>query len=353
MNHKERVLTTLNHEQPDRVPFFYWSVPEFTEKMINHFKFSDMDELLKFLDVDFRCVEPDYIGPELRKINELEKTDIWGVKYKLVGKGKLKYWDIDTYPLEGVTDIAVLSDYSWPTVHLFDFFSLDKKLKKYKDYAIMTAPGYCSPGLLRIIQRLVGKSHFIDIVMYHPKFFSVLVEKVSNFYLKFIEEFFKVAGNRVDFIRIADNFGSQSGISISAEMWEDICKPVIMNYYEIPKKIGVKFYMHSNGGIRKLISEFISVGAQVLDPIQTGAAGMTPEGLKKDYGHLITFCGALDEELLLRKATPARVKEGVKELLDIMAPGGGFILGSSHKLKVETPVENVAAMYEAAKEWHY
>jgi uroporphyrinogen decarboxylase len=162
--------------------------------------------------------------------------------------------------------------------------------------------------------------------MYHPKFFSVLVEKVSEFYLKFIEEFFKIAGNRVDFIRIADNLGGQSGISISNEMWEDICKPVIMKYYEIPKKLGVKFYMHSNGGIRKLIPEFILAGAHVLDPVQTGAAGMIPEGLKKDYGHLITFCGALDEEFLLRKGTPSKVKKGVKELLDIMAPKGGFIL---------------------------
>ena len=91
----------------------------------------------------------------------------------------------------------------------------------------------------------------------------------------------------------------------------------------------------------------------VLDPIQTRAAGMNPEGLKKDYGHFITFCGALDEELLLRHGTPDKVREGVKELLDVMAPGGGFILGPSHKIKVETPIENVLAMYEAAREWHY
>ncbi len=353
MNHKERVLATLNHEQPDRVPIFYWGVPEFTEKMMNYLGFSDRDKMLEFLEVDFRWVEPAYIGHDLfQKKSELKK-DIWGVEYKLTGRGDLKYWDINKCPLQGITDPAALNDYPWPTIDLFDFSVLDKQVEKYRDYAIMTAPGYSSPGLFRVIQRLIGRENFLDVMMYHPRFFKGLLDRVSSFYEAYIEAFFAVTGNRVDFIRIADDFGAQSGLIISPETWSEVIRPAYERFYEIPNKLGVKFYMHSCGGVRKLIPEFISIGAHVLDPIQTRAAGMSPEGLKKDFGSLITFCGALDEELLLRKATPARVKEGVKELLDTMAPGGGFILGPSHKLKVETPVENVIAMYEAAREWQY
>jgi uroporphyrinogen decarboxylase len=62
MNHKERVLSALNHEKPDRVPVFYWAVPEFTEKMIAQMGFSDKDEMLEQLGIDFRWVEPDYVG---------------------------------------------------------------------------------------------------------------------------------------------------------------------------------------------------------------------------------------------------------------------------------------------------
>ena len=65
MNHKERVLMALNKEQPDRVPFFYWDVPDFGEKMMKHLGFKTRDQLLDFLDVDFRWVEPKYIGPKL------------------------------------------------------------------------------------------------------------------------------------------------------------------------------------------------------------------------------------------------------------------------------------------------
>ena len=94
------------------------------------------------------------------------------------------------------------------------------------------------------------------------------------------------------------------------------------------------------GGVRKLLPNFISAGAEVLDPIQTRASGMSPEGLKKDFGQLITFCGAMDEELLLRQGTPKQVKDGVNELLDVMAPwrqiySGDLVIKSKLKLRLK------------------
>jgi uroporphyrinogen decarboxylase len=353
MNHKERVLKALNKEPIDRVPFFYWDVPDFGARMMTHLGFKTRDQLLEFLDVDFRWVEPKYVGPELVSLNKKVKLDIWGVGYTRVKYGKFAYWSANKFPFEGVTDPEAVDNYSWPGMDLFDFTCLKDQVDKYKDYAIMSAPGYSSPGLFRIIQRLIGRESFMDVIMYHPKFFQRLAEKVLGFYTEFIERFFEQTGDKIDFIRIADDFGAHSGLTISSEIWEEYCKPAIEAFTAIPKQLGVKFYMHSCGAVRKLLPEMISVGADVLDPIQTRANGMDPQGLKHDFGKYISFCGALDEELLLRQGTPSTVKEGVKELLDIMAPGGGFILGPSHKLKVETPVENVIAMYEAAKEWKY
>ena len=354
MNHKERVLMALNREHvPDRVPLFYWDVPEFGEKMMGNLGLKTRDELLEYLDVDFRWVEPAYVGPSLVGKDKKSKKDIWGVGYSRVKNGKFEFWEATKFPLAGVTDVAALEKYPWPTLDLFDFGSLNPQLEKYKEYAIMNAPGYSSPGLFRIVQRLLGRDTFLDVMVYHPRFFSALIQKIADFYEGFVSAMFEVAGNRIDFFRIADDFGSKEGLMIGADHWEFLCKPAFEKYLVAPRKHGVHFYMHSCGSVRKLLPEFISLGADVLDPIQTRATGMSPEGLKKDFGKMICFSGALDEELLLRQGTPQSVREGVKELLDTMAPGGGFILGPSHKLKVETPVENVIAMYEAAKEWRY
>lgn len=351
MNHKERVLKTLNNDVPDRIPFFYWDVPEFGEKIMSYFGFTDRDQLLEYLDVDFRWVEPKYTGPQLVADDNQTKKDIWGVGYSRVKAGKYQFWEADQFPLQGITDIAALEDYNWPSNRLFDFTSLNEQLERYKNYAIMTAPGYSSPGLFRIVQRLIGRESFMDVMMSHPKFFRTLCDRVITFYSAFIDDFFEVAQNRVDFIRVADDFGSQTGVTIGNEHWDNYIRPSIDAFTKKPKEMGAHFYMHSCGGVRKLLPQFISAGAEVLDPIQTRASGMSPEGLKKDFGQLITFCGAMDEELLLRKGNPQKVKDGVKELLDVMAPGGRFFLGPSHKIKVETPVENVIAMYEAAREW--
>ncbi|MFT3739468.1 MAG: uroporphyrinogen decarboxylase family protein [Breznakibacter sp.] len=354
MNHKERVLMALSREGvPDRVPLFYWDVPEFGEKMMSKLGLKTRDELLEYLEVDFRWVEPKYVGPALVDKHKKAKKDIWGVGYSRVKKGEFEFWEATHFPLEGVTDIAVLEKYPWPTLNLFDFSSLDPQLEKYKDYAIMNAPGYSSPGLFRIVQRLLGRESFLDVMVYHPRFFNALTLKITEFYESFVNAMFDVAGNRIDFFRIADNFGSKDGLMIGADHWEYLCKPAFERFLATPHKNGAHFYMHSGGSVRKLLPEFISLGADVLDPIQTHATGMLPEGLKHDFGKLICFSGALDEEVLLRQGTPEKVKEGVKELLDVMAPEGGFFLGPSHKLKVETPVENVIAMYQAAKEWRY
>lgn len=352
MNHKERVLKALSNDAPDRVPFYYWDVLEFGDKMMSYLGFTTRDQLLEHLDVDFRWVEPKYIGPQLVKEGDKSKKDIWGVGYSRVKKGKYSYWQASKFPLKGLTDPAVLDDYPWPSNDLFDFTFLNQQLENYKDYAIMTAPGYSSPGLFRIVQRLLGREHFLDVMMSHPVFFRTLCDKVTEFYSAFINEFFEVGAGRIDFVRVADDFGSQTGLTIGEDQWDDYILPAIETFTKKPLEMGARFYMHSCGGVRKLLPNFISAGAEVLDPIQTRASGMEPEGLKKDFGKLITFCGGMDEELLLRKGTVQQVKDGVKELLDIMAPDGRFILGPSHKIKVETPVENVIAMYHAAKEWH-
>lgn len=352
MNHKERVLKALSNDAPDRVPFYYWDVLEFGDKMMSYLGFTTRDQLLEYLDVDFRWVEPKYIGPQLTEGGDKNKKDIWGVGYTRIKNGKYTYWEANKFPLEGITDPAVLDDYPWPNNNLFDFKSLNKQLELYKDYAIMTAPGYSSPGLFRIVQRLLGRDHFLDVMMSHPVFFRALCDKVTEFYGEFINEFFEVGAGRIDFVRVADDFGSQTGLTIGEGQWDEYIRPSIEAFTKKPLEMGAHFYMHSCGGVRRLLPNFISAGAEVLDPIQTRASGMSPEGLKKDFGKLITFCGGMDEELLLRNGTVQQVKDGVKELFDIMAPDGRFILGPSHKIKVETPVENVIAMYEAAKEWH-
>ena len=74
--------------------------------------------------------------------------------------------------------------------------------------------------------------------------------------------------------------------------------------------------------------------------------------LKARYGDKILFNGAIDSQHVLVAGTPASVRQAVRDVFAIMAPGGGYIAGASHDFILEeTPVENVVAMFDAVEEF--
>ena len=83
--------------------------------------------------------------------------------------------------------------------------------------------------------------------------------------------------------------------------------------------------------------------------IQIRAEGMDPEGLKREFGKDICFYGGVDLQQVLCKGSPQRVADEVKRLIDILADGGGYILGPGHTyIQIDAPIENIMAMYETA-----
>jgi uroporphyrinogen-III decarboxylase len=105
--------------------------------------------------------------------------------------------------------------------------------------------------------------------------------------------------------------------------------------------------------VRALIPAFIEAGVDVLDPVQVKAAGMVPAELKAEFGDRLCFSGGVDEQELLPRGTPAEVCQSVRELLDVMAAGGGYFVGPTHNFQADIPTRNIVAMYEAARNWTY
>jgi uroporphyrinogen decarboxylase len=174
---------------------------------------------------------------------------------------------------------------------------------------------------------------------------------VLDFRLPFIDCMLAAAGDRIDFCRIGDDYGSQNGLLISPEMWKHRIGGALGAMARVAKGHGAYYYHHSCGAIRALIAELIGSGVDVLDPVQVKAAGMIPSELKAEFGDRLCFSGGLDEQDLLPRGTPDEVREGVFRLLDDMAPGGGFFLGPTHNFQDDIPTGNIVAMYDAAREW--
>jgi len=114
----------------------------------------------------------------------------------------------------------------------------------------------------------------------------------------------------------------------------------------------LKVQLHCCGGFTPLIPLLIEAGLDGLHAIQPSCYGMDLKELKANFGDRILFNGAIDSHHVLIEGTPETVRDQTCKVLDIMAPGGGYVAGASHDtILEETPVENVLAMFDTIREY--
>jgi len=349
---RERVFDALNHKQPDRVPLMYRDVPEVRARLKKDLQIQTDDELYSNFGIDFRWVGPRYTGPELQ-ISETEKKDHWGVQWQFTKfSDNAGYWNEKSFPLVEMEDPDELSSLPSPQLDWWDFSQISKDCDNYKDFAIMTAPGFSSPGILQYpIQSLIGVERSLMDLYINPEFYQSLIEYILKFQIPFIDKMMKSADGKIDFFRLGDDFGTQQALLMGVDQWKEFIQPALIKMSETAKKYGAKYYHHTCGAVRDLIPSMIESGVDVLDPIQVKATGMVPAELKKEFGKKICFSGGVDEQDLLPHGTEQEVKEAVWKLLDEMNIDGGFFLGPTHNFQDDIPTKNIVAMYDAALNW--
>jgi uroporphyrinogen decarboxylase len=154
-------------------------------------------------------------------------------------------------------------------------------------------------------------------------------------------------------IKIGDDLGSQDRLMISPRMYRKLLKPIHAELIRtIKSKTKAKVFFHTDGDVFDLIGDFIEIGVDVLNPIQTSAGKMADlEGLKREYGKDLVFCGAVDTQHILPNGTPEEVRQEMKRVIDILGQDGGYMVASVHTIMNEVPPENILAMVDATLEF--
>jgi len=349
---KERVLRTVHRENTDRVPLFYRDVPEVDGRLRRDLNLKTRDELLEYFHIDFRWIAPAYVGPDLGDPESGQLRNIFGIEYVRREGGHGGYLEPEVFPLAHVEDPAELDDYQWPKLEWYDFSALGDQLERYRDYAIMTAPGVAtSPGVLSVIQDLFGMEKTLVDMYLNPILWKKTSDKIMEFNTAFIRRLYETAGSRIDFFRLGDDYGTQRGLLFGPDQWKEFIQPTLREMTSVPKQHGSLYYHHTCGGVRDLIPLLIETGVDVLDPVQVLADGMDPAQLKNDFGDRLTFSGGIDEQHILPNGTPEEVKAEVLRMLQLLGQGGGYFLGSTHNFQEDIPTKNICAMYAAALEW--
>jgi len=350
MTPKQRVLDAIEHKQTDRVPLDLWVTKEVMAKLRAHFQTDEADDVLKELGVDIRLVEPEYIGPPLKESPDGKVKDIWGVTRRRVGYSDGSYLEMDDYPLDGDITIADIENYPWPNPDHYDYSVIAKSCEKYGNYATLNVGNRLNrTSVLKAAIYLRGMQELMMDMALNPPLVDALLDKISSYYLAHNERIFEAGKGLIDIFMMGDDFGTQKGLLISAEMFRRYFAPRLKEFAAQAKSYGMKVMLHSCGSIREIIPDIIEMGVDILNPIQTNAKGMIPEELKTEFGDKICFHGGVDIQHTLPFGTPEEVEQEVKDRIRVLGKDGGYILASTHNIQIDTPVGNILKMYETAR----
>ncbi len=351
----ERIITALRHKCPDRIPIDYIATPETQAMLKKHFGINDDEILLRKLGVDIRRVGPHFVGPEdmtgAAGIGTQGK-DFLGIVWKPVKNEFGTYNEIAFSPLAKMTTVKEIEDYSWPKVDWFDFSHLKEeiaKLNREHRYAIM----YFAGGAFETPWYMRGMERFLMDLVECPDIAEAISRHAMEFYRERAMRAIEASDGQIDIIGSGGDLGTQRGMMLSPELWRRHIKPHSEQLIRPFKDMGLITFYHSCGSIVPVIEDFVEMGLDILDPIQPKAAEMDAENLKSRFGNRLTFHGGIDEQELLPRGTPSKIRQEVKRLIQILGKEGGYIVCPAHAIQPDTLVENILAMYEVANEYRY
>lgn len=379
MTSRERVLTVLDHEVPDRVPIIIGVSNATGIKMTTYqgikslaginapdeyiYQWPELgtakidEETLKRLHCDVRGVldihPAETLGRNRKRDPHSPFIDSWGSGQMEIGPDE---WFPGVHPLSDATSIEDLESYpGWPDMkdpsRVAHVKAAAKKLAEQNEYAIMATPWLLFP--LERAFAMQGMDVFLLNLAINPDFAIALLEKTASLCKELMEPFLAEMGDQVDIIKVGDDLGTQESLLISPKMYRDILKPIHADYIDfIKQRTDAKVFFHTDGDVVPLIPDFIEMGIDILNPIQTSAGKMADlASLKKKFGKNILFCGGIDTHRVLPAGTQEEVRREVKRVIELLGDNGGYMVASVHTIMNDVPPENVLAMVDAVEEF--
>jgi uroporphyrinogen decarboxylase len=358
MTSRERALTSLRHEQPDRVPIDYWSTGETDAKLCAALGLADRRAILDHFGVDFFYIEgPAYVGRELTTHEDGSREDLWGVPRVTatagVGDRAQRYSHVVQPPLAEATGVADVESYpKWPDPDWFDYSVIKQQCAGAGERCVM----FMGDRLNRIAQfkpaqYLRGMERVMIDLVESPEVFRSIVERIGRFYGEYLRRILAAADGGIDVVVTGDDFGMQQGMLVAPAVWREFLEPGFRRFIDIAHEFGVPVMHHTCGSVRPIIADMIDCRLDVLNPIQPGARDMDHAELKAEFGDRLVFHGGVSIQTNLPRGNPKDVRREVRTLMETMKPGGGFWACTAHNIQADTPVENIVALFEAYREF--
>lgn len=343
LSYKERVRRIIKRLDVDYIPSqidfapilldklaSVWNLPKGEEGLLkvinNHIVYAYLNDV--FGNIRFRTYDT----------KDNIKYDDWNVGWDVNADGTcLRY-----HPIAKISDI---DKYVFPNPAKADLMKLAKRTcDKYgKDYFV------CSYQNLLLFERawsLRGIENFMQDMLINKDFAKYLLDKITDYQVAVAKKYVEIG---VDCGRTGDDYGMQHGMIISPNMWREFFKPRLQKIWDVYLNANLPIMHHTCGDVRLIMGDMIEMGLSILHPVQPEA--MPLEEVKKQFGEKLTFYGGVSTQKTLPFGSPKEIEQEVDRCFSIMGSNGGYILGPSHTLTEEIPIENIIAFINATKKY--
>lgn len=372
MTSRERVLTALAHEEPDRVPLFvgtsgvttllgpayenlkvHLGIPGGPPRSLSRLlQYAWMDEeVLQRLGSDGRSVVAGPAPSRLaKKISDTEEVDAWGCRWQR--REGVAYYDVVEPPFQNAT-LEDLDSYPWPDLtHPSRFAGLAARCKAIQDagHAVVLLSGIT---LFEQAYIMRGIENYLADMLADEEFFTALITRMKNLALPCVRALLEEAGPYVDVLVTGDDLGTQESTLMAPADYRRLIKPHQAELLaEIKRHTRAKIFFHSDGDIYPLLGDLAEIGVDLVNPVQVSAGKMADTArLKREFGKRLSFCGAIDTNQVMPNGTTAEVRAEVRRRIHDLAPGGGYVAAAVHCIQPDVPPENIVAMCEAVREF--
>jgi len=350
---RDRILTTLSRKEPDKVPKYIRFTPEMKVKL--HEKIGT-DNYEDYFGIEIRRVGfkptkklPDFLSYYDESLPKNTYFDDWGIPFVTGSEGHVKR---ELYPMATFKTPQEILEYPWP-----DFMAsyrhehLEKEVQKLhnRGYAVIGRLTETSGGFIfETAWQLRGMDNLFVDFYDDPDFARVLLDKITEINVQ-VSTRFAEAG--VDILWLADDIGIQNTMLMSPAMWRKWLKPRLKRLIDSAKRVNphIHIFYHSDGFIEPVIPELVEIGVDILNPIQPEC--MNPVRLKRLYGDELSFFGTIGVQTVMPFGTSKDVRRAVREMIEKVGQGGGFVIAPTHFVPVEVPWENVQAFFDAVEEF--
>jgi len=372
MTSKERVLAAINHHIPDKIPTDLGTtnctsiVKQTYSKLKEHLGIESEDKflygsfqimrcddaVLDHLEVDTRALPGNFDAYEQKVwLDEHSYKDNFGVTFKMPENGL--YFDVCESPLAKYETLEeIKANYQWPEpvipAEVEGLAQLAKHRHDENKYALVG--DIVDSGIWQRSQNLRGFQELLMDLVINQDIADYVLENMLDHQKRRMVQYLGEVGEYLDVVFVGDDFATAATTLISPDTFRDMIKPYLKDYYAFIKKRApkAKLMYHCCGAVVPLLDDFIEIGVDILNPIQGNASGMDTKELKRQFGDRLVFWGAIDAHEVMPKGSVADVEAEVLRRVSDLGPAG-YVLAENHNIQADIPVENVLAMYRAAK----